>query len=91
MPESNDNIKRNTNPKSFAMKEDGLLYNVKAAELESGVTMIQPRRCHDCGKPTYNYRCAKCWKKYKEKHKLAAGENDEEVTYTVVLSRKTFS
>lgn len=22
-----------------------------------------PRRCHDCGKPTADYRCAKCWAK----------------------------
>lgn len=21
------------------------------------------RVCHDCGKPTYNYRCNSCWKK----------------------------
>ena len=21
------------------------------------------RRCHDCGKPTTNYRCAACWRK----------------------------
>ena len=23
----------------------------------------KPRRCHDCGKPTHNYRCDACWRK----------------------------
>ena len=25
------------------------------------------RRCHDCGKPTDNYRCEKCWYKLRSK------------------------
>lgn len=24
------------------------------------------RKCHDCGKPTNNYRCEKCWEKIRE-------------------------
>ena len=27
------------------------------------------RRCHDCGRPTSDYRCAKCWAKLREKYK----------------------
>ena len=23
------------------------------------------RRCHDCGKPTSDYRCKDCWEKYR--------------------------
>lgn len=29
---------------------------------KSGVT----RRCHDCGQPTHNYRCAACWRKLRK-------------------------
>lgn len=28
------------------------------------------RRCHDCGKPTSNYRCEDCWQKLRVKHGL---------------------
>ena len=27
------------------------------------------RRCHDCGKPTNNYRCEECWQKIRAKRK----------------------
>ena len=27
------------------------------------------RKCHDCGRPTSDYRCAKCWAKLREKYK----------------------
>ena len=26
------------------------------------------RKCHDCGKPTTDYRCSKCWAKLRSKH-----------------------
>lgn len=26
------------------------------------------RKCHDCGKPTTDYRCSKCWAKLRAKH-----------------------
>lgn len=26
------------------------------------------RKCHDCGKPTYNYRCDKCWDALRQKN-----------------------
>lgn len=25
--------------------------------------VIYNRKCHDCGKPTNNYRCSACWEK----------------------------
>ena len=27
------------------------------------------RKCHDCGRPTSDYRCTKCWAKLREKYK----------------------
>lgn len=29
---------------------------------KAGIT----RRCHDCGRPTNNYRCVSCWRKLRE-------------------------
>ena len=28
------------------------------------------RVCHDCKKPTNNYRCSQCWDKLREKNKI---------------------
>lgn len=28
---------------------------------------FKKRRCHDCGKITYNYRCDSCWEKLRRK------------------------
>lgn len=35
------------------------------------------RRCHDCGRPTPDYRCAECLKKWRQKHGVSihADEN----------------
>ena len=30
------------------------------------------RSCHDCGKPTTQYRCAGCWGKLRRKHGISA-------------------
>lgn len=35
------------------------------------------RKCHDCGKPTYNYRCTPCTAKWKRKHAVSASEDFE--------------
>lgn len=29
---------------------------------------LPTRFCHDCGKPTTDYRCAECWEKFKRKY-----------------------
>ena len=26
------------------------------------------RRCHDCGRPTWDYRCSRCWERLREKY-----------------------
>lgn len=46
---------RGTRKKTCASCEDKLLK-------KAGIT----RRCHDCGRPTNNYRCASCWRKLRE-------------------------
>ena len=30
--------------------------------------LVPPRRCHDCGKKTRNYRCAACLAKWRARH-----------------------
>lgn len=35
------------------------------------------RKCHDCGKPTYNYRCTACHEKFRLKHGVPVEDDDE--------------
>lgn len=35
--------------------------------------MYPLRKCHDCGKPTRDYRCAKCRLKYNRKFQVTPG------------------
>lgn len=37
------------------------------------------RVCHDCKTPTSNYRCPKCLKKWREKHKVSQDACDDSV------------
>lgn len=37
--------------------------------LEENSDLKRPRRCHDCGKPTVDYRCAQCWEKRRAKYR----------------------
>lgn len=38
------------------------------------------RRCHDCGKPTHNYRCNVCWKKLRgTNYDIDLPEKDREI------------
>ena len=42
---------------------------VKKYAKEKQTPKEQPQRfCHDCGKPTSDYRCPKCRAKWKKKH-----------------------
>jgi len=36
------------------------------------------RRCHDCGKPTTNYRCPKCLSAWRRKHGISENIREEE-------------
>ena len=47
---------------------------------ESANTYIKmkKRRCHDCGKPTYNYRCDKCREKWQRSHNVSLSSSDFE-------------
>lgn len=35
------------------------------------------RKCHDCGRPTYNYRCTPCTAKWKKKHAVSMSDDFE--------------
>lgn len=47
------------------------------------------RRCHDCGKPTNDYRCEACHKKWMEKHHVStyAWEGASDEPYAVRYKR----
>lgn len=42
----------------------------KSKRLSSKTTgyLAPKRKCHDCKRPTDNYRCPECWAKYRAKH-----------------------
>ena len=35
------------------------------------------RACHDCGRPTYDYRCSECWKKIRAEQDYSYDDGDE--------------
>lgn len=39
-------------------------------EPEPEIPTPKKRRCHDCGRPTTDFRCARCWAKLREKYRL---------------------
>ena len=35
---------------------------MRARSIRTGGSQMEPtRRCHDCGRPTTDYRCPRCW------------------------------
>ena len=38
------------------------------------------RKCHDCGRPTNNYRCAECWQRLREKQSRSY-EQDPDISH----------
>lgn len=63
-----------------ADKKTGWAYEKAQAALEPKDRMLQMRTCHDCGKPTWNYRCDACLRKWRKKNGVAVeivGDNDD--------------
>jgi len=47
----------------------GKEWKQKLDELDEAFETPKPtRRCHDCGKPTFNYRCEECWRKLRSEN-----------------------
>jgi len=49
-----------------------------SVEPEGEGVLVNPRRCHDCGKPTADYRCAKCRALWRKKHHVQPSAVEEE-------------
>ena len=49
------------------------------------------RRCHDCGKPTTDYRCPKCLVRWRMKNGVPACGGDEEDSYAAFGGSGNFS
>ena len=47
------------------------------------------RRCHDCGKPTADYRCPRCLAKWRAKHGVGPSAQEDE-TYSAFGARNAF-
>ena len=52
-------------------------YTKESLQLQAAAKQANKRVCTDCGKPTTNYRCEKCWKK-----RRGFGAEDMEITST---------
>ena len=53
-------------------------------EIANTYIKMKKRRCHDCGTPTYNYRCEKCREKWQKSHNVSLSSSDFEY-YSVEL------
>lgn len=47
-------------------------YAVKCGEMSAEKSGTASRACHDCGKPTTDYRCPACQKAFRQRHGVAA-------------------
>lgn len=54
---------------NFCSKKCSQTYTNKVKR-ERRIKILHTRRCHDCGKLCYNYRCASCQKKWKRKNSI---------------------
>lgn len=79
--------------KDFIPETNGQRFCDKACAYayKSGITrkewllehnQFHSRRCHDCGKPTDNYRCPKCWEKIR---KGVGSDSVYDETYSVLM------
>ena len=50
---------------------------IKIKEEDAAYVPISRRRCHDCGKPTSDYRCADCLFKWRKKHGVSMNVDDD--------------
>ena len=56
-----------------------------ACRADEKKTNQRMRKCHDCGSPTFNYRCSACWKKIRKAEHLIETVLDEMVEHHVWL------
>ena len=45
----------------------------KVAGLGPSTPLTKKRKCHDCGRATWNYRCNRCRERFEVKHEVARG------------------
>lgn len=59
-----------------SLRKKGVLRSSKPIYSHS-VKTYGTRHCHNCGKPTPNYRCQECWRKLRERLGLEQVEFDD--------------
>lgn len=78
-------------PKSCTSRAGTLgLAKKRAAKPSLSSSGLSVRRCHDCGRPTTDYRCPKCRAMWREKHGVAPSAQDDE-PYNAFGARNAFS
>ena len=83
-------MRRGTNAKRAKARSGREL--LRAGRWESsrrggGEEVVPGRRCHDCGRPTPDYRCPACWAAFRRRHGVTwddaelGAELGEEILY----------
>ena len=73
---------------SQACAARGKLLGVRAAKpVQKRPGALSMRRCHDCGRPTADYRCPKCLAAWRMKNGVSQAAEDSEEAYTAFGSR----
>ena len=76
---------------SQACAARGKLLGVRAAKpVQKRPGALSMRRCHDCGKPTVDYRCSKCLAKWRRKNGVPACGGETEEGYSSFGGAGTF-
>ncbi len=74
------------NQRNNSMKNNVPKKNVKDASgnrvFDKITGLRYNRKCHDCGRPTNDYRCAKCLQKWRNKNKVS-GSGEQLESYMV--------
>lgn len=59
-------------------KDHGYQREAEAQQKDKDYIKSRMRKCHDCQKPTWDYRCPKCQAKWRSKHGVSIMINDAE-------------
>lgn len=54
----------------------GTNYDLSDKKVNADYLETQKRKCHDCGRPTWNYRCRECLAKHHKKHGVTETATD---------------
>lgn len=69
-----------TRPK-YKYADSVRVYQAKERKANKVSEPVTRRVCHDCGKPTANYRCPACLEKWRKNYNVSNSADNEEIYY----------